>query len=328
MTNNKFYHFPHTHDFLSRSDFRILPPGAPENYSFINSWIYNDNSLLSAFEIEEKGIVKTTTDYLDDILYLVSDVHDLYGHLLKDFSAIPPPFSKVSVEAGGSCFMECRRLLIVGMMTLLRGHIGDSAMYARRAIESMCFVLQCWSDEEAAETWLNFPKSNTASRRYRAKFPLIKLLEEWKESFQNGPRVYAQYEWLSNQVHPTYSSIMFSQRKDEEEDGKTIFHLDYFDAENSPNLLAIMLFEILNTHLGILSCVAEFVIGNDSGYANETFFPILEATRVEYTLQRERWKKLWTDPDGTGPAKSNRNLLDRANRIIDNLKAAGHSVKE
>jgi hypothetical protein len=301
-----------------------LPPETPEDYSFTHSWIYNDNCLLKAFESEEEGVVEATSQYLDDILYLVREMHDVYGCLLKDFSAKPPPFSKNLVQAGGSCFMECRRLLTLGMLTLLRGHIGDSAMYARRAIESMCFALKAWSDEEAAEAWLNFMKSNTASRKYRAKFQLMKLLEKLKETVKSGTLVYEKYEWLSNQVHPTYSSLLFARRSDEEHDGTTTFHLSYFDAENAPNLLAVMFFEILSTHLGILYCVADFVIGNDVSYAEGSFFPLLEAAKVEYFLQRDRWKTLWEGDAGKAPPRIMRGSMGRAERMIANLKVAGH----
>ncbi|PZM77161.1 MAG: hypothetical protein DKT66_28390 [Candidatus Melainabacteria bacterium] len=259
----------------------------------------------------------------------MKDIHDVYGWLLQDFAKKPPPLSKSSVQAGGNCFMECRRLLTVGVITLLRGHVGDSAMYARRAIESMCFAVRAWSDDRAANAWLNFLKSKTASKKYRDMFPLMRLLGEWKENFQNGPRVYAQYEWLSNQVHPTYSSMMFAQRREEDEEEKeTTFNLSYFDAENGPHLLATMYFEILSTHLAILYCVAEYVLQNDESYAQEIFLPFLDGTKIEYLMQRERWKDAMTTIGGNAPQKVNRASIDQAERIINNLKSVDKADSE
>lgn len=216
--------------------------------------------------------------------------------------------------------MECRRLLTVGITTLLRGHVGDSAMYARRAIESMCFAVHAWTDEGAAEAWLNFLKSKTASKKYRSKFQIMSLLAEWKENFHQGPQVYKLYDWLSNQVHPTYSSIMFAQRQEGEDHGETSFNLSFFDAENGPHLLAVMYFEILRTHLSILSCVAELVISNDSTYAEELFFAFMQSTNTEYFMQRERWQNSWNTIGAPAPPNIHRGALNQTDRLVANLK--------
>lgn len=83
--------------------------------------------MLAALSIEEQKIELVTTSYLEDVIYLAEDIHVLYGALFQELEGAFPD-SKVSAKAGAKCLLECRRLLAIGMLTLLRGHIADSAI--------------------------------------------------------------------------------------------------------------------------------------------------------------------------------------------------------
>jgi hypothetical protein len=88
----------------------------------------------------------------------------------------------------------------LGMLTLLRSHVGDSYYYLRKGIELTAFARHVHSHPELLSVWENASFSKTSYKSYRDNF-------ENKDIFKGLASLYKRYSYASRLTHSSAESL-------------------------------------------------------------------------------------------------------------------------
>jgi len=95
-------------------------------------------------------------------LVLVQLLQQLFLELTeKESAAELPEQDNISVT---HFLVECRTRLFHAVLSILRGHLSNSAIHTRRAIESVAFLVAMRKKPELFQTWMTAPDDEERER--------------------------------------------------------------------------------------------------------------------------------------------------------------------
>jgi len=204
---------------------------------------------------QERDAVKAVTTYLGETSLLGDACSALYDLLFDLISKTDLPLDADQLPAFMHCLYALRYELIMGTMTMMRGHVTDSARYSRRAIEVAAFAIEIFKDDHSANLWLSMGTSGRAMDRYRSRFPAHKIVEKHIDIL--GKPVTELYESYCLFVHPSFGSIV-NQTSFTRERGHQ-FHYFEIGSDHQMNYLAMQFFILLDAHIRILHALVDLI---------------------------------------------------------------------
>jgi hypothetical protein len=117
---------------------------------------------------------------LENALRLLGDTYDLVTELeglydrLPDLCQFPNDVdtndSTFAAGLNGHLVWMCRRQLTLGILTLLRGHRGDSWLHLRKALETCAYAAKMGKHPHMARVWIQAGNDEKAFEKFREKF--------------------------------------------------------------------------------------------------------------------------------------------------------------
>lgn len=233
---------------------------------------------------------------LGDSATLVQDLVDLYqflGDLVR--AAAAPAAVPERIVAAVQFTLGCRYHLVMGALTLLRGHRGDSASHTRRAMELCAFAARVRAEPGLLEVWARAADSDEAFAAYRREFRTRDLFP------RDDPilgRLYERYDLASKQSHPSVYSLAGHIQFVREEGAATEVRFQYYDVspDNPGAFVGTYLF-LLDTHLQIFR-VLEAVFADEIAHDRRTWDLRRNAVDAKLRVHKERWRPLVTAAAG------------------------------
>ena len=183
--------------------------------------------------------------------------------------------------------LACRYQLVVGAITSLRGHLSDSHMYTRKAIEFSAFAARVKKHPHLAMVWLKADAKDAESYgKYREKFSPGKLFPADHAVLKE---LYDRYDHCSKVSHPSLYSIC---RHIETERTATDFNIRFNYCELKNNDLsepAQTFLWIVDTHFGILQ-VFEEVLADVIAHDRKKWEVQRNAVDGKVAVHKEKWK--------------------------------------
>lgn len=90
---------------------------------------------LETLRQDEDRVFLSVSEYLGDTKHLVDDLSDLYESIFALIGSTNLQLNDLQSVAFMHCLQALRYELLMGCLTLLRGHVTDSSKDTRRAIE-------------------------------------------------------------------------------------------------------------------------------------------------------------------------------------------------
>lgn len=294
-----------------------------------HSWLFTKLDVLDVLHIQEQAAYKKNREFLGEAVWLVQSLSELYdrlGILLGEIKDLD--WTWQLLYAFTCCLHGCRYQLLIGTLTLCRGHRTDFAAYVRKAIEYSSFAIIMARNTPAskgegtdisqqktgkerptpqkeiqekkpsktmAEIWIEAANSNNAFAKYRSNFDIMKAL---RLTGDLTPNLYKMYEELSKQVHPSSFSVV-GQSKVENRPSELIHTFDYFEhkSEDQQKLIAYALFWSVKAHAEILEGLGKAIHQANTNFDIDTWSKELEKFQQRFEHEKKNWATL-LDPDG------------------------------
>lgn len=232
----------------------------------------------------EEHQYKAARSAVNDSASLVQDIVELYKFLarLTKESHVPPDDE---IVAGGQFLLACCYQLVLGGLTALRGHLGDSCYFSRKAIEFCAFAARVKKHPHLAMVWLQAWHDDSSYEKFREKFSPGKLFPE--DHVVLGD-LYNRYDHCSKQVHGSvYSLGGHIQVEKTESDFSLKFN--YFQVtEDDPSEPIRTLLWTVDTHFRVLRVFEEVL---DTVIAHDTAGWESRRNRVDakIAMHKARW---------------------------------------
>lgn len=246
------------------------------------------NELDEIHDIEEKNYY-TSKEVLGDSLLLVEDVHSLYRLLTELIfnSGIEP---RDEIIAANYFMLACQYNLTIGMLALLRGHINDSFILSRKAIEQCAFAAKVKKNPGLATIWMQASrqKGTAVYKEYRREFSSKNIFPK------DNPKLcelYNRYDICSKLSHPSlYSFTRQIDSKTSDRDIRIEFKCFQLSVEDMSEPARTFLW-IVSTHFLILR-VFEEILDEAINHDRKRWEFRFNAVEVKINIQRNKWKEL------------------------------------
>jgi hypothetical protein len=169
---------------------------------------------LEALRAEEEAAYQKNVARLGDSIVLVEAISATFEIALSEFSAqIETHNFDERTKAVFLMFMNTRYQILGACLSLLRGHIGDSKGFLRKAIELALFALNTLEREAAAGAWSNYANDY---EKYLEEFKIRQMLKKDKhpQLGANEARLLESlcdaYDRCCHEVHGTLLSVLRS----------------------------------------------------------------------------------------------------------------------
>jgi hypothetical protein len=185
----------------------------------------------------------------------------------------------------GQSLMACRTDLIVGSLATLRGHLGDSFMYTRRAIEFCAFAAAVQREPVLARIWRDSGRDRPSYNKYLRTFRTEKLFPKTDSYLVE---LAERYNIAAKYAHP--SRFAFAGRVGaSSDDVEMSLTFDYFQVSNAdPSEPARTMLWILNTHFVVL-LVFERLMVDAMGRDRNTWVAARESVASRLDELKANW---------------------------------------
>lgn len=246
------------------------------------------NELDEIHDLEERNYL-TSKEVLGDSLLLVEDVHGLYRLLTELIfnSGIEPKDEVIAVDY---FMLACQYYLTIGMLALLRGHINDSFVLSRKAIELCAFAARVKKNPNLATIWVQAgrQKGSEVYKRYRKEFSSKNI---FPKDNQKLCELYNRYDICSKLSHPSlYSFIRQIDSKTTDREIRIEFKCFQLSGEDMSEPARTFLW-IISTHFLLLR-VFEEILGEAINHDRKRWELRINAVEVKINLQRKKWREL------------------------------------
>jgi len=243
---------------------------------------------LEALKQDEDRVLISVSDYLGDTKHLVDDVSDLYERIFALIGSTNIQLNELQSVAFMHCLQALRFELLMGCLTLLRGHVTDSSKDTRRAIEIIAFAFEIFGNAESGKRWMEIGVSRGSMKRYLSRFQAWQVVQNHEKQLSKD--LVDLYEQYCLYVHPSYGSMV--QQASLKEDRRHVF--EYFETQNDRQLsyLALSLFRILDTHIRIIKSLRDFLESNSIKVDFITWDQTVSACATKHFNERARWKSV------------------------------------
>lgn len=228
-------------------------------------------SQLDLAESTENAVLAKAKAGLKDVLVLVEDLARLYAGIQQKYvehaktNALTPEQS-VLFQA----VISCRHQLVLGILTLLRGHLGDSCGYLRKAQEYTIFAARVLEEATSAVKWLQAGNGEAAWEEYKKDFKIYYMTDpkthdkSWKNLASDIDRlvpIFEQYDTMSRRLHATVLAAGPFYEKKNGETGLS-FHDGPVDLQvlDEPKVIIKPFFFMLECHLHLINAHARVLL--------------------------------------------------------------------
>lgn len=175
----------------------------------------------------------------------------------------------------------CRYQLIIANLALLRGHIADSVMATRRAIEHCAFAAAIKREPALLSIWISSGKDDASYRQYRNSFGSKTIFPKG-----NAPMaaLYERYDFFSRFVHSSLTSIALRTSVKNNVPEFSYFELKNDDA-TEPARTFLMTVDI---HLMILE-VFEEIFADAIAHDRTKWEVAKNAFVLKQSAERDKW---------------------------------------
>lgn len=254
-------------------------------------------SQLDLAESIENSVLSKAKAGLKDVLGLVEELAGLYAGIQKQYVELAKTNALTSEQSVlFQAVISCRHQLVLGILALLRGHLGDSCGYLRKAQEYTIFAARVLEEANSAAKWLQAGNGEDDWEEYKKEFKIYYMTDpktrekSWKNLSSDLDRlvpIFEQYDTMSRRLHATVLAAgPFSERKN----GETglSFHDGPVDLKvlDEPRAVIGPFFFMLECHLDLINVHTRVFlkrsgIGLDEAVWKSVFEPI--ETRVRET---------------------------------------------
>lgn len=255
-------------------------------------------SLLIA-DSGDSGMFKKTTAGLSEVLIFVEKLEGLYGGIQHHYTTTKEALTPEQAVLLQSV-MTSRHQFVLGILTLLRGHLGDSFGYLRKAIEFTIFAANVLEKENTAAKWLSAGAGDDQWNEYLAAFKIMKMMDPrydrrqqyWTNLIADLPRLdvlIEHYDVASRRLHATVLSAGPDWK-----DGGLVFYEGYTDyfALEEPKKLIGPYFLMLQCHLDILHVQARVLLRRSGVKFDEPgWIAAFEPIEKQLNATQELWEE-------------------------------------
>jgi len=196
----------------------------------------------------EEANYQTAKRAVGESFSLVQDLVDLYevlGELIKSLGSSP----REEMVAAAHFLLASRYQLTVGTLSLLRGHLSDSFLFTRKAIEYCAFAARVKKHPQLARVWLGAGSDEASYEQYQEKFSGRKLFpkDDALLSILHG-----RYDLCAKFSHPSIYSLARHAEIARAPEAITFLY-QYFqlrDADPSEPIRTLLW--VVDTHFGII----------------------------------------------------------------------------
>jgi hypothetical protein len=242
----------------------------------------------------EPQVVELARNHLGDSYFLHKSVSDFYQSFLLLVGASDLMLEKNQAIAFLNCLQACRYEYHLGLVSLLRGHLTDSASYLRKSIEFCAFSIEIFRSPSAAEIWLKIGNSKSSLKRYRKHFEILKVIRRCENV---APGLLERYEHLSQYlVHASYGGIAHRAELTD----KDVHTFAYFEVSESKESLAeltVAFFATLTTHLRLIRAIQCALAHRDAAFDHQNFFELYSPVFRAVEAEQERWTPFLISPE-------------------------------
>lgn len=219
---------------------------------------------LEAVRKAEDANYRHSRKMVGEIGDMVQDFVQLYAALGSMVQKRHRKHAELLVIVGQS-LMACRTDLIIGALSACRGHLSDSFMYSRRAIEFSAFAAAVQREPQLARIWQELGRDRPSYNKYLRTFRTEKLFPKHDPHLLD---LSERYNVAAKYAHP--SRFAFAGRVGATtNEAEMSLTFDYFQVSNAdPSEPARTLLWILNTHFVILLVFEKLMadaLGKDRG---------------------------------------------------------------
>lgn len=235
----------------------------------------------------EEANYQTARRLLGDSVSLVEDLINLYKFLsgMVKESRVE---GRDEILAGLQFLLACRYQLVLGTLALLRGHLSDSYMYTRKAIEFCAFAARVKKHPHLAMVWLEAAKDDASYEKYRKKFSPGKLFPEDHKVLE---KLWERYDFASKFSHPSPHSIARHVETKETTAGFNIrFNYIEFKDNDLSEPVRTFLWTV-DTHFGVLR-VFEEVFADVIDYDRKKWEIQQNALGGKLAFHKGKWKSI------------------------------------
>ena len=232
--------------------------------------------------------------FLGSTALLVGDLDALYDRLVATVAKEEPKQSDDAYRAFLSVLhlhSVCRRQLLMGALTLFRGHQSDAVIHLRLAIDAVASAWRIGNHHEMSTVWLSSALSDTAYKEYRKLFHPTKLYPKKNESdyHQDLDAMYQNYAMFSKIVHSSvYATAGRTTLTDENGALGISLHLcDLVDGRAS----VTGLFMTLDNHRRAITLLGES-FRKCGARVNSSWYDDCVSVYERQERHREKWKPI------------------------------------
>lgn len=221
---------------------------------------------------------------LGDATELVQDLVELY-QTIGDFvtaSAVKP---RDEIIAGGMFLYSCRYQLVLAAANILRGHLNDSYLFTRKAIELCAFANRIKGEPALAMMWLQAWRTQTSYKDFRKTFATRDLFPRDNALLM---KLFGRYDMCSKFIHSSIYSISGQMKTEHKEElFEMTFSYSQLDDSRSGEPIGSWLF-LSDTHFGILQ-VFEQVLAEVLAHDQTKWNLRRNAFDGKLTFQKVKW---------------------------------------
>ncbi len=222
----------------------------------------------------------TASKLLAEDLVFVEQIANLYKRIQGHYTKLGATIKSITPEEAVllQAVMSCRHLLVRGVLTLLRGQLGDSFGHLRKSAEFTLFAARVLEKEGTAIKWLNAAVSAQHWNDYKDSFKINNMThmipsrreKEWTNLKDDLPKLNLvidnTYDEASKRLHATVLAAGPEHRPD----GLTFFD-GYVDQRImvEPKNIVEPYFFTLWRHLDIADVHAQVLLKRSSKDFNE-----------------------------------------------------------
>jgi len=190
---------------------------------------------------------------IGDSVSIVQDLVDLYK-LLGEFIEKSSLALNDEIVCATDSLLACRYQLSMGALSLLRGHLTDSNLFTRKAIEFCGFAARIKNHPHLGMVWLKAGDSDESYKEYLNKFRPKSLFPNTHPLLTE---LHIRYDQCSKQSHPSVYSICRHIEVNQKDD-KISIRFNYFELKQGDTSEPIRTFLwLVDTHFGIIRVFEE-----------------------------------------------------------------------
>lgn len=176
-------------------------------------------------QAEAENVV-TSKAILGNSLQTLDAFKELYQLILENMQSHWEGETAVHI-AVCQFLIACQYNLDQAMLQILRGHLMDSSLFTRKAIEFCAFAARVTKHPHLAATWMEAVKDEASWETYREKFGIKGLFPDDNATLKE---LFSEYDQASKSSHPSVFGIASHVTVKNTEDE---FHLafNYFDTD-------------------------------------------------------------------------------------------------